>query len=125
MPIPPVLLEGVRAQLNSRPIFDQNVDNAHLLAVLRDAQRGNLWRVSGASDFIAPRLGSRPGSVPATDVFNVVFARVHQTIEDKVRTPGGIESELGPPPPGELSFASASDMLHQDMGVSFVDDLTQ
>eukprot|EP00959_Pyramimonas_sp_CCMP1952_P264433 5529462-Pyramimonas_sp.AAC.1 len=32
MPIPPVLMEGVRAQLNSRPVFDQNVDNAHLLA---------------------------------------------------------------------------------------------
>eukprot|EP00959_Pyramimonas_sp_CCMP1952_P378468 7928296-Pyramimonas_sp.AAC.1 len=125
MPIPPVLLEGVKAQLNTIPIFDQNVDNAHLLAVLRDAQRGNFWRVSGAWQFVAPRLGSRPGSVPAADVFNVVFARVHQTIEDKVRLPGGIESELGPPPLGELSFASASDVRQQDMGVSFVDDLTQ
>eukprot|EP00959_Pyramimonas_sp_CCMP1952_P327239 6850488-Pyramimonas_sp.AAC.1 len=65
--LPEVLVAGIRHQLETKPFFEESVDHAHLLDMIRETQEGPLWRVPGASQWVAPRTGARPGTVFAGD----------------------------------------------------------
>eukprot|EP00959_Pyramimonas_sp_CCMP1952_P162440 3396346-Pyramimonas_sp.AAC.1 len=53
----------------------------HLLELVRESQVGSFWRVRGAQGFECPGRGCRPGTIPAADVFNVLFARIQGRVE--------------------------------------------
>ena len=116
MPIPPVLLEGVKAQLQTQPLYEQRIDNEHMCALMQESQRGAFWRVANAPSFTVPRVGTRPGSTFATDTFNAVFRRVHDWIEEALNPLKDLLATLPPFPPGPLTFATQEDLDQQEGG---------
>eukprot|EP00959_Pyramimonas_sp_CCMP1952_P014955 316472-Pyramimonas_sp.AAC.1 len=67
MELPAILVQGIRVQLAQGPLFEKRIDRPHLLALLKDAQRGSFWAVKGAQGYVVPRTGTGPGAVMATD----------------------------------------------------------
>eukprot|EP00959_Pyramimonas_sp_CCMP1952_P069958 1460609-Pyramimonas_sp.AAC.1 len=86
--IPQVLMNGVRSQLKRGPLMEPHVDSPHLLALLREAQRGAFWVVQGADVYVIPRAGCRPGTIMATDGYNIAFASIQADIEDEMEDRG-------------------------------------
>eukprot|EP00959_Pyramimonas_sp_CCMP1952_P295779 6186662-Pyramimonas_sp.AAC.1 len=53
--------------------------------MVRESQTGSFWRARGSSCFALSGRGCRPGTVPATDVFNALFARLQTKIETQLQ----------------------------------------
>ena len=54
-------------------MLEQHFPVGQLIKLVQETQRGSYWKVRDAADFVAPHLGSRLGTVEATDIFNSVF----------------------------------------------------
>ena len=82
--IPEALLPALEAAMEGAPVFDHNVEDEHLCALLRDAHTDMWATTKGSQRFAKPRTGTRPG-VPASDLtFNYVFARVTGHIAEDI-----------------------------------------
>ena len=57
------------------PILHGLTDDGHLRQLISETQASGFWKVKGAEGFKKPMLGSKPGAVPATDIFNLGFAQ--------------------------------------------------
>eukprot|EP00959_Pyramimonas_sp_CCMP1952_P018984 401224-Pyramimonas_sp.AAC.1 len=119
---PPLLAQGVKAQLRRQPLLDNHFPRDELLALIQDTQRGTHWKVREAEGFVAPPLGSRPGTAAATDIFNSVFRQVHLDMRQGIQTMGRSWQEAHDAPP--LKFATERDWDTACTDLSFVDDLT-
>eukprot|EP00959_Pyramimonas_sp_CCMP1952_P121327 2537047-Pyramimonas_sp.AAC.1 len=115
-------MEGAKAILESRKPLEANLTCVHLIALIRESQRGTCWQVRNADNYVAPEGGTRPGTILATDFFNIVFRSVLVKIRQSVAQ---LESEVRHAfPASELMCASVADWEGAQADLSFVDDLT-
>eukprot|EP00959_Pyramimonas_sp_CCMP1952_P030029 629826-Pyramimonas_sp.AAC.1 len=54
----------------------------------RETQAGGWWKVRGSPAYVKPALGSRPGTILATDIFNVGFAPIVKYIDQQMQQDG-------------------------------------
>eukprot|EP00959_Pyramimonas_sp_CCMP1952_P232391 4856274-Pyramimonas_sp.AAC.1 len=93
------------------------------MALIRETQRGTFWRVRGAGNFVIPGGGTRPGTVLATYVFNLVFRNVLLKIRARIK-PLACSVREALPQPEEFVCANEQDWQDAQPDLSFVDDLT-
>ena len=119
--LPQVLVEAAHSILESeQPVLEQHLDFSHLLALVRESQSGAFWKIEGGEGFERPRTGSRPGTILATDVFCLVFRRVHDFVDSHMNESGLVWRPL----PADTRIASTEDYQNATSSVSFVDDMT-
>eukprot|EP00959_Pyramimonas_sp_CCMP1952_P317652 6648291-Pyramimonas_sp.AAC.1 len=103
LPMHPALAYAVR-NIASSPAVDSLLSDDHLYRLFAETQTHGFWRVRGADGFVRPMLGCKPGTVLATDVFNLGFAPLIVKIQHLFS-----EAELGWAPPAETPRVFASE----------------
>eukprot|EP00959_Pyramimonas_sp_CCMP1952_P349284 7318256-Pyramimonas_sp.AAC.1 len=120
MELTPFLQEGVRAQLGAPPLLEAQVDTEHILFLLQESQSGSMWKLGLSASWVAPSVGSRPGSILAGDVFNLVFSSALREIQERMKA----EDLVWQAPPAPHHASRPQDWHDPAADFSFVDDLT-
>eukprot|EP00959_Pyramimonas_sp_CCMP1952_P022923 481635-Pyramimonas_sp.AAC.1 len=120
--LPEALYHGARAVLRSAKPLEARLTCAHLMALVRETQRGTCWQVRQADHYVAPAGGTRPGAIPAADfldlTFRAVLLQIRQAIQPlQAAGQGAFEKPV-------CRSASDADWDRAQSDLSFVDDIT-